>query len=178
MFTFTVELHCCAEFPLDMLRYDDASAASAEDQALIDLMQDISSDRSQLARDVAITLKTTSKFAPHVKRWDSFGIKVIESDNPLTAVEQALARIPQMSRLDHLSIERRAEDAYDISYTASPSSPFKSGRVARLRGYASGTWRFSWEGDNLGMILGDGLTDRDFRSPQEAYAQFVGLALK
>ncbi|UTC28225.1 hypothetical protein GURKE_01940 [Brevundimonas phage vB_BpoS-Gurke] len=178
MFTYTVELNCCAEFPLDMLRYDDAGAATAEDQALIELMQDISSDRSQLARDVAITLTTTSRHAPHVKRWESFGVKVIESDNPLTAVELALARIPQMSRLDYLTIERRAEDAYDITYKPSGRSPFKEGRVARLRGYASGVWRIIWEGDSLGMILGDGLTDQDFRSPQEAYAQFIGQALK
>lgn len=172
-YTYTVKIPRRAEFPLDMLRYDDAEAASVQDQVLIDRLKVLGSDREHLPKDVFITLRTSSRFAPHIKRWESFEVTVVDSTNPFTAIEMAIARAPQASRLDHLSIERRSADAYDITHTPAASGAFKAGRVARIRGYASGVWRIVWEGDNLGMTLAEGLTDRDFRSPQQAYAAIV-----
>lgn len=186
MHTYKVELNRVAEFPLDMLRYDDAAAATSDDQALINLMADLSADRSHLPKTVAITLRSPLRFAPHTKRWESFGVRVVESDNPWSRVSAPVRpRTPDFQgRLNHLSIEKRGADAYDILYTAAPTDPFTSGRVARLRAASTeeaqrmltatrGTWRILWEGDALGMMLPEGLTDREFESAQEAFGVFV-----
>ncbi|USN14058.1 hypothetical protein KABACHOK_02220 [Brevundimonas phage vB_BpoS-Kabachok] len=186
MHTFTVELRYSAEFPLDMLRYDSATAATGDDQALIDLMSVNGSDRSQLNKTVHITLKSSDRHAPHTLRWESFGVRVIETDNPYGEISRPAAA--PMTRLDSFSICKRDADAYDIDYKAGVYDRVKSGRVARLRAAFTeddqgvrtatpGTWRILWEGDRLGLALSDGLTSRDFASAHEAFAVFVEKVL-
>lgn len=190
MHTFTVQLRYSAEFPLDMLRYDDAAPATAEDAALIDLMKDIESDRSQLPKNVAITLRSPVRAAPHTKRWESFGVLVVETDNPLSEISRAVVKPTPLTAAHGslLSICKRDADAYDIFYEKGIDDTLKSGRVARLRAAfiedargvrkaTPGTWRILWDGDSLGMVLPEGLTDRDFESAQDAYSVFVAKML-
>ncbi|UTC28892.1 hypothetical protein MARCHEWKA_03800 [Brevundimonas phage vB_BpoS-Marchewka] len=186
MHTFTVELRYSAEFPMDMLRYDSATAATVDDQALINIMANPHTDRSQLNKTVHITLTSSDRHAPHTLRWESFGVRVIETDNPYGEISRPAA--PRMTRLDSLSIRKRDADAYDIDYTAGVYDRVKSGRVARLRAAFTedekgvrtatpGTWRILWEGDRLGLDLSDDLTSRDFASAHEAFAVFVEKVL-
>ena len=184
MHTFTVELRYSAEFPKDMLRYDSATPATQDDQDLIDLMSVIGSDRSQLRKTVHITLNSTDRHAPHVERWESFGARVVESNNPYTVLSRPVPNRAAETRLDHLSINKRDVDAYDIFYKALGNDRYSSGRVARLRAsynesedgvrtVVAGSWRIIWEGDPLGMALVDGVTSRNFDSVHEAYGAFV-----
>ena len=190
MHTYTVQLRYNAEFPLDMLRYDDAAPASKEDQDLIDLMADLSSDRSQLRKNVTINLRSPDRCAPHTQRWESFGVLVVETDNPLSEISRAVVKPTPLTpaRGSLLSICKRDADAYDIFYEKGGDDALKRGRVARLRAAfiedargarkaTPGTWRLIWEGDSLGMVLPEGLTNRDFESAQEAYSVFVSKML-
>ena len=185
MHTYKIELNRRAEFPLDMLRYDDAAPATITDEGLIDLMKDISSDRSHLPQTVTITLRTLARAAPHTRRWESFGVRVIESDNPLSEISAPVRAKPSAeTRLDGFSIGKRDADAYDIYYTRDIIDTFKSGRVARLRASFTldddglrvatpGSWSILWEGDSLGMVLPEGLTSINFETAQDAFSAFV-----
>ena len=188
MHTYKVELNRVAEFPLDMLRYDDAAAATSDDQALINLMANLSADRSHLPKTVAITLRSPLRFAPHTKRWESFGVRVVESDNPWSRVS-APVRPRTPLTLDDLSISKRDADAYEITYRGSGAHPYGAGRVARLRAAFTendggvrtatpGTWEILWDGKTLGM--GDapaGLCADTFETAQAAFSYFVHRVL-
>lgn len=86
--TFVVSIHKYGEFPLDMLRYDDASPATPQDQALIDLLNyendtpEKDAAKEALPKQVLITLTTESRFAPTCARWASFLTKVVSCSDP------------------------------------------------------------------------------------------------
>lgn len=84
--TYTVE--GTWPFPLDMLRRDQARAATPADQVLIDRMSGETSDAGfGTGAKVAITLimesgeptvmRPNGRFLPHATRWESFGWTVV-----------------------------------------------------------------------------------------------------
>lgn len=89
--TYVVELSRSDLFPLDMLRHDESGPATQGDLDLIyRLTMDLYSPNRDaliqaLPKMVRVKLVTTDRLrSPNVKRWNSFGIKVVESDNPYT----------------------------------------------------------------------------------------------
>lgn len=98
-------------FPLDMLRFDDARAASDEDQAFIDrLSQDHATDREDF-RPVNIRLVAPRK--PGTDRWESFGWTV-PSDLEHVFYSQLRATRREQDALfsaamDKLTVSERAE---------------------------------------------------------------------
>lgn len=86
--TFVVETSKYGEFPMDMLRYDAAEPATPEDQALIDQINDYMGNKDALPKIVRVTLKTSSRFAPNVARWESFSTRVVECSDPTIAVSR------------------------------------------------------------------------------------------
>lgn len=111
--TFVVVLNKHGEFPLDMLRYDDAVAASPEDQALIDLLNyendtpAADAAKEALPKMVRVTLSTEARFAPTVARWASFGTKVVECSDP-TFVGQSSVRSSLIRPLDAGDLRKKA----------------------------------------------------------------------
>lgn len=163
MHTYTVELPRTAEFPLDMLRYDDANAATRDDQDLIDLLKDLGSEgRDALDKRVRITLRSPDRFAPHVKRWNSFGVDVVASDNPYTAPSELMLSA-QATRYATLSVTKRAGDAYDVHDGQK--------RIAAIRGYEGG-WTVRWEGP------GENPAPGRFFDAHRAVQELVALVLK
>jgi hypothetical protein len=81
--TYVVETSRAGEFPLDMLRYDSAEPATLEDAGLIQRLNDyMGPGKEGLPKRVRVTLKTASRFAPAIGRWESFGCKVVECSDP------------------------------------------------------------------------------------------------
>lgn len=135
---FTVEIRNVDEFPMDMLRRDDADAASREDQELIDILND-PDRRDTLPAKVRVRLASTSRFAPTTARWESFGAYVVEaefpdrvsrtpSNDPDVLRRQLIAKLGQQAMtLRHLA--NYAEPAYDACRraveVASQDMPFR-----------------------------------------------------
>jgi hypothetical protein len=112
--TYVVETSKFGEFPMDMLRYDSAEAATPEDAGLIERLNDyMGPGKEGLPKRVRVTLKTDSRHAPAVERWESFGCKVVECSDP-TAL---LFRNPRKTApADPDTVMRQAQaDADDIS---------------------------------------------------------------
>lgn len=87
--TYVVETSKYGEFPMDMLRHDDAQAASPEDQALIDAINNYMGNKDALPKIVLVRLTTSSRFAPNVKRWESFSCRVIECSDPTISLSKS-----------------------------------------------------------------------------------------
>lgn len=86
--TYVVETSKYGQFPMDMLRHDDAEPATPEDKALIDQINDYMGNKDALPKIVRVTLKTSSRFAPNVARWESFSARVVECSDPTIAVSR------------------------------------------------------------------------------------------
>lgn len=82
LFTYTVESSKLGEFPTDMLRRDSSRPATDADAALIEALNFGNPAKDKLPERVSVTLLSESRFAPMVERWESFGWRVTQSDNP------------------------------------------------------------------------------------------------
>jgi hypothetical protein len=165
MHTYTIELPRSAEFPLDMLRYDGAAGATSDDDTLIAIMEDLERDRSDLPPRVRITLRSPDRFSPHVKRWNSFGVDVVESDNPYTAPSElmiAARGARARGKIETLSITKRDEDAYDVTDGQR--------RIAAIRG-EPGAWNVRWEG------AGPNPAPQTFHDAHRAFQELVARVL-
>lgn len=110
--TYVVETSKFGEFPLDMLRYDSAEAASPEDAGLIERLNDyMGPGKEGLPKRVRVTLKTDSRFAPNVARWESFGCKVVECSDPLIPLGRRTPEVSEEERVKTAALR----DADDIS---------------------------------------------------------------
>lgn len=109
--TYVVETSKYGEFPLDMLRYDSAEAASPEDATLIERLNAFGSDKDDLPKRVRVTLRTASRFAPTVARWESFGCKVVECSDPLIPLGRRTPEVSEEERVKTAALR----DADDIS---------------------------------------------------------------
>jgi hypothetical protein len=74
-------------FPADMLRRDDSQPSTDEDADTIKaLIQGF--ERTADNRKVSVMLTSSSRHAPLVDRWESFGWKVVSCTNPLMPIDQ------------------------------------------------------------------------------------------
>lgn len=73
-------------FPLDMLRYDSAEPASAEDRQRIErLSVEHPASLEVLREKVSVSLVTELKpyhLSMHARRWESFGWRVVGHETP------------------------------------------------------------------------------------------------
>lgn len=87
------------EFPLDMLRRDNAVPVSAADRALVEATIENNAklleegEGGRLLRRYRVTLQTDERSAPLTKRWESFGFRVVEvGSNLFGEVSEPLGR--------------------------------------------------------------------------------------
>jgi hypothetical protein len=80
--TYVVEGTKYGEFPMDMLRRDDALPYGQDNAKLVDRLNFMGDGKGDLPKKVRVTLCSKSKFAPNVARWESFGWRVVESSDP------------------------------------------------------------------------------------------------
>jgi hypothetical protein len=73
---------------MDMLRHDDAEPATPEDAALIEQINNFMGNKDALPKIVRVTLKTSSRFAPNVARWESFSARVVECSDPTITISR------------------------------------------------------------------------------------------
>lgn len=80
--TYVVEGSKYGEFPLDMLRRDDALPYGEDQAALVDRLCAFGEGKQDLPKLVRVTIASKSRFAPNVQRWESFGWRVVECSDP------------------------------------------------------------------------------------------------
>jgi hypothetical protein len=112
--SYVVETSKFGEFPMDMLRYDSAEPATPEDAGLIERLNDyMGPGKEGLPKRVRVTLKTASRHAPAVGRWESFGCKVVECSDPTVVL---IHNARKVTPADPDAVMRQAQaDADDIS---------------------------------------------------------------
>lgn len=87
MISYTVQSTKWGEFPVDMLRRDEARAATPEDAAMIERLS-AWSDKSDLPKTVQVSLVAPARSGiPLVARWESFGWKVIACSDPTVVLD-------------------------------------------------------------------------------------------
>jgi hypothetical protein len=90
--TYVVEGSKYGEFPMDMLRRDDALPHGEDMAKLIERLNFMGDGKGDLPKKVRVTLASKSKFAPNVPRWESFGWRVVESSDPTTMLSAPTSR--------------------------------------------------------------------------------------
>lgn len=158
--TYVVEASKYGEFPLDMLRYDSAEAASPEDATLIERLNVFGSDKDDLPKRVRVTLRTASRFAPTVARWESFGCKVVECSDPTVMLSRASPSKANRPRLEFISIQKRHDADFDLTDGLR--------KVARVWKTPKGDWCISGEGAYAKIGA-----DERFAEPSDAVSHFL-----
>jgi hypothetical protein len=94
--TYTVEVSIYSEFPDDMLRHDSAEPVTQADQDMRERLNSRNIDG--LPKTVQVQLQSSWRGAPNVKRWESFGCKVVACSDPTVELSMLGATDPDVQR--------------------------------------------------------------------------------